>query len=143
MFLPIAAIGLTSLGMGLLSFASNGAYNVVEVVAILLGLIVVAIAGIFTIRSNVAKIWREQAEAEKARVVDLGQQIADITKENAVLVTALRREVDEQRQLKHQALDDLMDANKRTDLSALMEEMRVQHAQLVELLQKGTPCITG
>jgi len=73
-------------------FNSNAIYSVVGPLA------VIAIAGFFTIRSNVAKIWRENYEAEVAK--------------NALLA----QEVKEQREWKHTALNEL--AALRLELAA-------------------------
>lgn len=77
LFLPFASPGLAAIGAGMLGVTS-GTYNAIEVVAIVIGLATVAIAGVFTIRSNVAKIWREQAEGEKARNLDLTADVAEM-----------------------------------------------------------------
>lgn len=130
LFLPMATPGLTSMGVGVLAIAS-GTYNVIEVIAILFGLMVVAVAGVFTIRSNVAKIWHEQAEAEKARNEELTTQlaelrietaasIAEVVKENADKLAAIQREANEQREQKHIALTELATANMRTDLTPIL-----------------------
>lgn len=61
-------------------------------------LLVIAVAGFFTVRSNVAKIWRENYEAEAERT-----KIA-------------QDEAKEQRELKHQALGEV--AALRLELTA-------------------------
>jgi hypothetical protein len=159
-FLPISSPGLAAIGLGLLATV-KGAYNLIEVVAIVIGLLVVAVAGVFTIRSNVAKIWREQAEGEKARVADLTQQLAEQAKEHASLMAAaalehsdkiaalraemtdalasLTREATEQRELKHKALAELAAANMRTDLTPLLTLLSEQHTAILTEISKIQP----
>jgi hypothetical protein len=82
LFLPFAFPGLAAIGVGALAVVT-GPIQLIEVVAIVIGLGTVAVAGIFTIRSNVGKIWREQAEGEKARNLDLTADIAELKVERA------------------------------------------------------------
>lgn len=130
MFLPLAAPGLAAVGLGLVATVS-GAYNAAEVIAIVLGLFVVAVAGIFTIRSNVAKIWREQAEGEKARNLDLTAEFAAAKLEHAAEIAKMKvdwaaevgechRNTDTEREAKERALADLADAQQRTDQSPVL-----------------------
>lgn len=83
--------------------------------------IVLAIAGLVTLRSNVAKIWRENYEAE--------------TEKNRILTLQL----EEARDLKHEALSEATTAKNlllleqsKTDLTPLKEKMDEQ----LELLRK-------
>lgn len=133
-FLPLSTPGLLVLGMGTLATV-DGVYNVVEIVAILVGLLVVAIAGISTIRSNVGKIWREQAEGEKAAREERDLKIAEMLKEHAAetaqlrlehaeVIAALTHEAEGERDLKNKALAELADANLRTDQGPVIELLR-------------------
>lgn len=129
-FVPLSTPGFSILGGGLLGITS-GVYSTAEVGAVFLGLLIVAVAGVFTIRANVAKIWREQAEGEKAKNTDLIGQLAEVVRTHAEEVAALRleqaeqlaqlgRDAAEQRELKHKALTDLASAQQRTDLTPLL-----------------------
>lgn len=74
-----------------LALASQRGVNVTDTVnlgAILVAMIVIAIAGLFTIRTNVAKIWKDNYEAER---------------ENRKIAEAEARE---QRELKHKAINE-------------------------------------
>ena len=135
-FLPMSSPGLAAVGLGALATVS-GAYNAAEVIAIVLGLFVVAVAGVFTIRSNVAKIWREQAEGEKARNLDLTAELAEALKDHAAVeakmkvewateVSACNHLTELEREAKERALAELTDATKRTDQApviALLEQI--------------------
>lgn len=114
LFLPLASPGLATIGLGAVGVVS-GAYNVVEVVAIIVGLLVMAVAGIFTIRSNVAKIWREQAEGEKARNDDLTAQLQKANEE------------------RRKALADLDDCRQRSDQAPVLARLDAIDIQLKAL----------
>ena len=72
--------------------------------------------------SNVARIWREQAEGEKARNDDLDSQIK-----------GMRVTIDELRDDKAALANDVAEA-KRGDQSAVIELLGRQHKELIELL---------
>lgn len=141
LFLPMSTPGLAALGMGVLG-VTNGTYNAAEVAAIIIGLLVVAVAGVFTIRSNVAKIWREQAEGEKARNLDLTAQLAAAVVAHAEAAAVLRREANAQSDLKERALVDLDAANKRTDLSPALELLRQILSAVTSHAQSEVPSDT-
>jgi len=65
--------------------------------------LVVAIAGIFTVRSNVATTWRENFEAERE------------------LRLKSEAEAKEQREQKHNALNELAAMKMRTDITPLVK----------------------
>lgn len=143
-FIPLASPGFALIAPGVLAVA-KGTFDLIQVSAIVVGLLVVAVAGIFTIRSNVAKIWREQAEGEKARNQDLAAQIAELTIAHAKAATELRAscqeqlaqvqaEANEQRELKHKALTDLAAANMKTDLTGLIAALGDQHREVISRL---------
>lgn len=102
--MPVATPGLASIGYGIIG-AIQGVYTIAEFAAVVMGLFVVAVAGVFTIRSNVAKIWREQAEAEKARNTDLSEQLAA------------------ERKLKDAAVLELAAAKKLADVTPIMGKL--------------------
>lgn len=145
----MASPGLGALGMGVMGVAS-GAYNTIEISAILVGILVVAVAGIFTIRSNVAKIWREQAEGEKARNeemrvqmaefrVETAAHLADVVKEHAAALAELQRSETEQRELKHAAQAELAAANMRTDLTPCLQLLN----EILLIVRAGPLEVTG
>lgn len=141
LFVPLATPGLASIGLGA-EAVSSGAFNAAEVIAIVVGLLVVAVAGVFTIRSNVAKIWREQAEGEKARNLDLTAQLAAAVVAHAEAAAVLRREANAQSDLKERALVDLDAANKRTDLSPALELLRQILSAVTSHAQSEVPSDT-
>lgn len=72
-------------------------------VSLIASFVVIAVAGLFTVRSNVAQTWRDNFEAEKAARL------------------AAEAEAKEQRELKHQALNELAATRMKTDLTPLLE----------------------
>lgn len=155
-FLPVASPGLALVGAGVAA-ATHSASSIVELAAIVSGLVVIAVAGVFTIRSNVGKIWREEAEGEKARVEKLREQLADLAKEAtqtterlkvewasevaqmkidwAAEVAKCQHDTTAEREAKERALADLAAANARTDMTPVM-------TALERLLTLATPAAT-
>lgn len=125
---------LGALGMGSLVAVATGAYNAIEVGGILLALLVVAVAGIFTIRSNVAKIWREQAEGEKARNLDLTAQLAEVITEHADVIAKMKLADAEVVAELHRVAAELEAANLRTDLTSVVTKMADHHAETIAVL---------
>lgn len=87
--------------------------------SLIVAALVVAAAGFFTIRTNVAKTWQNNYEAEKVR--------AEVAEQDAR----------EQRELKHNCISErgalqlLLDhERKRPDLTELSEQMTLAAAQL-------------
>lgn len=118
MFVPLASPGLASIGLGLASIGSSS-YNTVQIISIGVGLVVIVAAGIFTIRSKVAQIWREQAEGEKARNDALVAEAKEEAKEHARVVAELKSQVEH-------LTAELTAANHRTDMTkvtAALEEI--------------------
>jgi hypothetical protein len=79
--------------------------GIVALAVAVLGAVGAVGASLFTIRSNVAKVWREQAEGEKA------------AREEA------EREILRQRELKHTALNEANALRLRTDLMPVVEAL--------------------
>lgn len=87
-------------------------------------LVIVVIAGFFTIRSNIAKIWRENYEA--------------VLEENKVMNAQLLKKSEE----KHAAISEasaykaLLDAEKqKTDLSAVTQAIDALRVELLAMLK--------
>ncbi len=100
--------------------------------SVLTAFIVIAIAGVFTVRSKIATIWRQEAEGERAKADRLEQELAH---ERADRLTFERQ----QQELRHDLKSELaackaslkaMEA--RTDLTAALEAIRVMNADLAE-----------
>lgn len=108
----LGALGLASLAgvahqlVGAAHFSST-----INLGAIVVGFLVVVVGGLFTIRTNVAKIWRENYEAEKAKAESLEKELA-----------AAKAETAEQRDLKHKALGEVA-ALQLTDQAAVLREL--------------------
>lgn len=127
LFIPLAAPGLASIGIGLVAVTRTGAYDTIQIAAIILGLIVICVAGIFTIRSNVAKIWREQAEGEKVRNDELVARLAETKADYEARLATATTERDT-------ALAALADAKKRTDITEVLSTLVGQHSEVLARL---------
>jgi len=92
--------------------------------SVLLAIIVLVVAALFTIRSKIATIWREEAEGERARAERLDEQLGQ-EKESRALFER------QQQEIRHDLKDELatckaqlkaMEA--RTDLTVALREIR-------------------
>jgi hypothetical protein len=79
--------------------------SAINVVVVVVAALAVAAGGLFTIRSNVAKVWRENYEGERAAHDEAEKEI-------------LR-----QRELKHSALNEAAALRMRTDLVPVLESL--------------------
>jgi hypothetical protein len=82
--------------------------------SIVAGVVILAASALFTIRSNVAKVWRETAEGERARAEEW------------------ERKYDEQRKLKHEARgerDALKLTRDLTPVLTLLGDLRTEEAR--------------
>lgn len=136
------AIGLTaSLGL----FTAIDFNHTITLGSILIGFVIVVVGGIFTIRSKIASVWREEAEGERAAKQRLEHELAE--------EKASRAKFDrEQQELRHELKDELagckaqlkaMEA--RTDLSAALEairEMNQKTADAVVEAMKSTSSLS-
>lgn len=93
--------------------------NTINIGGVIVGGLVLGFGLMFTIRSNVAKVWRETAEAEKQR----GKQ--------------LEKERDEQRELKHTALNEAAGLRLKTDQTIVLEQMAKDQRELIVRLAEN------
>jgi hypothetical protein len=117
----------------------------IKLVAIVLGALIVSVAGIFTIRANAASTWRDEADAqrEKAkRLVDEKHalELAFSDHKAAVIQEKTTFET-EQQGLRHELKDEIAGLRasleverSKPDLSALMERLAAQHEDTVKRL---------
>lgn len=93
-------------------------------------LVIVVLAGFFTLRSNIARNYREIAQAEQARAEELRLQLKDMT-------TAR----DEQRMLKHECKSELAAMRMKTDVTPVLQAISASQEQLTafysEFLNRG------
>lgn len=106
-------------------FAGTQFSNSINLGAVIVALLVVVIAGLFTIRANVAKVWRENYEAEKAKV----SQLED---ENAALVA----EASKQREDKHAALAEVA-ALQLTDQAAVLKALAAMQERILKAIARA------
>jgi hypothetical protein len=107
--LIVAAVGIESV------LAQTNFSGTITLGSILLGIIVLVVAALFTIRSNVASVWRQEAEGYKSKADELQKQID--------------RERDVRHELKNElaaARAQLVIAESRPDLSVIVE-MATEH----------------
>lgn len=93
--------------------------NTINVGGIIVGGLVLTFGLMFTIRSNVAKVWRETAEAEKQRA------------------RQLEHERDEQREQKHTALNEVAALRLKTDQTLVLEQMARDQRDLIAQLAEN------
>lgn len=105
-------------------FASVSLGNNIEVGSILIAAVIAAMAGVFTLRSKVADVWRQEAEGERTARQRIEQELADAAADRA-------KENEEQREIRHElksrvaALEaQLKVMEARTDLSAALDAIR-------------------
>lgn len=89
-----------------------------------LGAVILIIFGVglglfWTVRSNVAKYWREVAEAEQRRVVQMQETLQGMVGKE--LLEAAVAESEEQRRLKHEAISDAAALRLTRDLTPLIK----------------------
>ncbi len=102
--------------------------------SLLTAFIVIAIAGVFTVRSKIATVWRQEAEGERASKIRLEETLL---KERSDRATFERQ----QQELRHDLKGDvvalkaqLKAVEAKTDLSAALEAIRVMNANLAEAI---------
>ncbi len=102
--------------------------------SILIAFIVIAVSGIFTVRSKIATIWREEAEGERAAKERYEQAL---TKERADRVLIERQQQELRHDLKSEVAGlkaQLKAVEAKTDLTAALETIRQMNATLAEQL---------
>ncbi len=100
--------------------------------SILTAFIVIAIAGVFTVRSKIATIWRQEAEGERAKASRLELELATERADRLVFERA-------QQELRHDLKGEvvalkaqLKAVEAKTDLTVALEAIRVMNAELAE-----------
>jgi biopolymer transport protein ExbB/TolQ len=125
---------LIVVGLGVESvFAQANFSGTVTLGSILLGIIVLVVAALFTIRSNVASVWRQEAEGQKAAVARERQ-------ERDEAVAEMQHQLDEEREVRHELKNELAAANalllverNKPDLSIVAETQKQTLAVLTQL----------
>ena len=128
--LSLLALAYKALGLGAVFISGIGLLATVNFTdtitlgSVLIAIIVLVVAALFTIRSKIATIWREEAEGERARADRLDEQLAHEKQSRA--------DFDRQQQeIRHDLKDELagckaqlkaMEA--RTDLTVALREIR-------------------
>lgn len=79
------------------------AWEFLPTASLISGFAVIAIAGFFTVRSNIAQTWKDNYQAERTARL------------------AAEDEAKRQRQLKHEAVNELQALRLKTDLTPLMQ----------------------
>lgn len=133
-FLPLAHRALGHIAMLITTaglFTAVDFNHTITLGSILIGIVIVVIAGVFTIRSKIATIWREEAEGERAAKERLEEELAE---EKASRADFER----EQQEIRHNLKDELatckaqlavMEA--KTDLTIALDAIRDMNHQTV------------
>lgn len=102
--------------------------------SVLIAFIVVAVAGVFTVRSKIANIWREEAEGERAVRQRLERELADEKKSRADFER-------QQQELRHDLKDEItackaqlkvMEA--KTDLSVALAAIKTMNEHTTDAI---------
>ncbi len=102
--------------------------------SVLTAFIVIAIAGVFTVRSKIATVWRQEAEGERARAHRLEETLA---KERDDRLQLERQQQELRHDLKGEVVAlkaQLKAVEAKTDLTAALEAIRQMNAALAEQL---------
>ncbi len=102
--------------------------------SVLTAFIVIAIAGVFTVRSKIATVWRQEAEGERARAHRLEETLA---KERDDRIQLERQQQELRHDLKGEVVAlkaQLKAVEAKTDLTAALEAIRQMNAALAEQL---------
>lgn len=115
-----AAIVILSLG----GFAAVDFRDQITLGSIIVTVVIIAVAGLFTIRAKIADVWREEAEGEKAKAERLQAELSEERRSRVEFDSA-------QQELRHDLKDKIagltaqlkvMEA--RTDLTAALEAIK-------------------
>lgn len=106
--------------------------NTITLGTVLVGMMVVIVAGFFTIRANTARIWRENYEGEKTRAEHLASELIRVSAEKDA-------EILEQRTLKHAALSDAAAWKLKTDQTKVLQSI----TQLGETTAEVSKAVAG
>lgn len=100
--------------------------------SVLIAFIVIAVSGVFTVRSRIAKIWRDEAEGERAVRQRLERELAEEKTSRAQFDR-------EQQELRHDLKDELAQCKAqlkvmeaKTDLSAALDAIRAMNEHTTE-----------
>lgn len=117
------------LGYAIYAMAGTAIASIVDLTttvtlgSVLLAVLVAAIAGFMTIRSKVARVWRDEADGQRARA-DRVQ--AELEQERTDRAASDREQQEIRQELKAQIA--ALDA--KTDLTSALETIRVMNAEL-------------
>ncbi len=105
--------------------------------SVLVAFVIIAISGVFTIRSKIAGIWRQEAEGERARASRLEESLV---KERSDRVQIERQQQELRHDLKGEVVAlkaQLKAVEARTDLTAALEAIRQMNVTLAEQLSES------
>ena len=127
----------------------TGFSNTITTGSLVLGLLILAAAATFTIRSNVAAVWRQQAEGweDKAKneLEEKERLRHEWNEEKAALIVKQADELESERLLRHEIRDQLAASNaalrvceteleRRPDLSVVLESQSALAGEITRLL---------
>ncbi len=132
---------LTGLLFSLTVIATVDLSSEITLGSILIAFIIIAVSGVFTVRSKIATIWREEAEGERASK----DRLEEILANERIERTAFERQ---QQEVRHELKGEIaalkaqikvMEA--KTDLSVALEAIREMHANLADQVAAATVLI--
>lgn len=102
--------------------------NTITTGAVISTLIVAAIAGFFTIRTNVATTWKNNYEAEHTRCLEREQELDELR-------AKLLREREEHQVLRHELKNEIAGLKLKTDLTAHEAHETIRHEEIAVTLE--------
>ncbi len=129
---------LTGLLFSLTVIATVDLSSEITLGSILIAFIIIAISGVFTVRSKIATIWREEAEGERASK----ERLEEVIQAERIDRTMFERQ---QQEIRHELKGEVaalkaqvkvMEA--KTDLTVALEAIREMHVILVEQIAEST-----
>lgn len=131
MFLVFKTLGVGVLSAAVWLTAEVNFSNTISTGVIISTVIVVAVAGLFTIKSHSGKIWHDSYDAEKALREERDKMLVALQEQMA-------QEREEQREIRHAMKTEIATLNLKTDLSgheALAAERHLKTVEAIGALQ--------
>lgn len=128
---------------GVGSVAAVDLRNQITLASIVVTSAVIAVAGLFTIRSKIANVWREEAQGQKEKAERLADELAVALAERA----AFERDQQELRHAQETQIaaltNDLKILEAKTDLTGALEAIRVMNETTIAAVASAVAVRSG
>lgn len=122
-------------------FAQVDFSHTITLGSIILGVLLTAVAGLFTIRTQVVNVWRQTAEGRLERIKELEIDAKDAEREHALALATLEREqLDIRHDLKAELAAckaELTIEKAKHDLGSVIEQMNNLHHEAIIEMRKS------